>query len=79
MNRITSYNVCYTKLLRDHSAAGGHVDLLRRSHGLLIVVDHGGDYDRITSYNVCYTKLLRDHSGTGGLKLTTRLQPDKIV
>ena len=55
-NRITSYNVCYTKLLRttlftamfttrliyDAFMSRRHVERLR-----------------ITSYNVCYTKLLR--------------------
>ena len=43
-DRITSYNVCYTKLLRDEDV------LLSRA-----VTDNL----RITSYNVCYTKLLR--------------------
>ena len=44
-NRITSYNVCYTKLLRKNGAC------------LAMVSSAVG---RITSYNVCYTKLLRD-------------------
>ena len=68
--RITSYNVCYTKLLReqtrlsDHS--GPHYDG-RSADGL--PVQPGGEKQgrdiqavrnhRITSYNVCYTKLLR--------------------
>ena len=42
--RITSYNVCYTKLLRSRP-------LICLELYLLI--------SRITSYNVCYTKLLR--------------------
>ena len=41
--RITSYNVCYTKLLRMHMQ--GQPRTMQQS--------------RITSYNVCYTKLLR--------------------
>ena len=46
--RITSYNVCYTKLLR----AGA---LLQAAGGL----QQDCWPHRITSYNVCYTKLLR--------------------
>ena len=47
--RITSYNVCYTKLLRRSNCrkpcnSSGH-----KPH----------EFCRITSYNVCYTKLLR--------------------
>ena len=69
-NRITSYNVCYTKLLRDlrlvlnrcfglgfSFRAGGRVmDLphLSIDSGRSITLEF-----RITSYNVCYTKLLR--------------------
>ena len=41
--RITSYNVCYTKLLRVNFPGK----------------DGSGYGARITSYNVCYTKLLR--------------------
>ena len=72
--RITSYNVCYTKLLR--------VFCLRRS--LWITRGFGSSSmrlsssarvarvrlvevmssSRITSYNVCYTKLLRPDTGT---------------
>ena len=48
VSRITSYNVCYTKLLRPRRQPdAGHHD------------PAGGDRGRITSYNVCYTKLLR--------------------
>ena len=47
--RITSYNVCYTKLLRSR---GYHQCYPRNICYRLLVV-------RITSYNVCYTKLLR--------------------
>ena len=47
-SRITSYNVCYTKLLRCILwALRGSVSRRYTS--------------RITSYNVCYTKLLRDN------------------
>ena len=50
--RITSYNVCYTKLLRsvsDCSVASVVGTVPMNSPRL----------SRITSYNVCYTKLLR--------------------
>ena len=73
-DRITSYNVCYTKLLRDH---GRHLEpvpedvapfprgSLRSSGrpGPRPAADRRGRCrgrgHRITSYNVCYTKLLR--------------------
>ena len=45
--RITSYNVCYTKLLRGQPA----------------LQPLSGPGCRITSYNVCYTKLLRAQQG----------------
>ena len=48
--RITSYNVCYTKLLRCVDPGIGFGKTL--DHNLAIL-------RRITSYNVCYTKLLR--------------------
>ena len=47
--RITSYNVCYTKLLRADLHRGSH-----RTHARVLRCR-----GRITSYNVCYTKLLR--------------------
>ena len=47
VNRITSYNVCYTKLLRVV------VNFLSNA------IRYTPEQDRITSYNVCYTKLLR--------------------
>ena len=62
--RITSYNVCYTKLLR----VSGHLDLHARfeeqAAALLgtetaLLFGSGFLTNRITSYNVCYTKLLR--------------------
>ena len=46
MARITSYNVCYTKLLRR---------VLRTPE----LLENKYFFHRITSYNVCYTKLLR--------------------
>ena len=50
--RITSYNVCYTKLLRiPHTT-------YPPSHSFVDVLSTF-DKSRITSYNVCYTKLLR--------------------
>ena len=50
IGRITSYNVCYTKLLRVgvETGLGNALDYLNK-----------GASFRITSYNVCYTKLLR--------------------
>ena len=66
MRRITSYNVCYTKLLRvtwpqgvdlwwllGAIAAGGVIGPYLLMYGLRATDA------RITSYNVCYTKLLR--------------------
>ena len=50
MARITSYNVCYTKLLRYHRTGLYPLASLPAIPGI-----------RITSYNVCYTKLLRSH------------------
>ena len=56
--RITSYNVCYTKLLRvqirlylQNQCCQIHSIRINEVIGLT----------RITSYNVCYTKLLRNH------------------
>ena len=49
-HRITSYNVCYTKLLREFGDLG---------------LDLDADPARITSYNVCYTKLLRAEARRG--------------
>ena len=61
--RITSYNVCYTKLLRERLLRYSQTDLLR-SYSALVEkhfreLHKVTDYARITSYNVCYTKLLR--------------------
>ena len=47
VDRITSYNVCYTKLLRTPRMQ------------LSFAVYPCANKPRITSYNVCYTKLLR--------------------
>ena len=71
-SRITSYNVCYTKLLRDIDRLGGvdarHDHIRAQDRGQLVSaerVGHRPSYEglgcksRITSYNVCYTKLLR--------------------
>ena len=61
--RITSYNVCYTKLLRTSSASNDHANRpaaislrIRASPRSMAVRSLRL---RITSYNVCYTKLLR--------------------
>ena len=53
-DRITSYNVCYTKLLRC-SIARHIVHLLMKAFFSAVTMIRA----RITSYNVCYTKLLR--------------------
>ena len=62
--RITSYNVCYTKLLRadrvldrfDTDHPTGVSRQVESDAADAAVEVEGG---RITSYNVCYTKLLR--------------------
>ena len=56
-SRITSYNVCYTKLLRDKVADQISDALL--DEFLSQDPESKVACDRITSYNVCYTKLLR--------------------
>ena len=64
--RITSYNVCYTKLLRDqrHTNAGpDHLHQGRERTSLHQCT--GRRRGRITSYNVCYTKLLRGSRRAG--------------
>ena len=53
-SRITSYNVCYTKLLR------------LRFPEVLVMSPSAAKF-RITSYNVCYTKLLRPDLLSGGI------------
>ena len=70
-NRITSYNVCYTKLLR-HAFIRGKLAALDAGVAEKVQILYGGSMNagnaaellamsdiRITSYNVCYTKLLR--------------------
>ena len=54
--RITSYNVCYTKLLRASVFEKSEKFIRCSDNGKFILVR---DIGRITSYNVCYTKLLR--------------------
>ena len=60
--RITSYNVCYTKLLREAGKflSAGILDGTE-SPGKVAAGALGKSLKkaRITSYNVCYTKLLR--------------------
>ena len=61
--RITSYNVCYTKLLRDFynfPYAFGQL------FGMALYARFQQEGPRITSYNVCYTKLLRSLAVEGG-------------
>ena len=55
VSRLTSYNVCYTKLLRVHLAQLGHHVV----QDLDVAAEQDLLAHRITSYNVCYTKLLR--------------------
>ena len=62
--RITSYNVCYTKLLRP--AKSQHKEIFLTSLPLekaslyaIFASKVRFEFFRITSYNVCYTKLLR--------------------
>ena len=62
--RITSYNVCYTKLLRAHEAG----------KGIVIVVNKWDLYEKdntatlrftvITSYSIHYTKLYESIAGS---------------
>ena len=56
-DRITSYNVCYTKLLRLASSAE-RLEEIKRLVGMAGSFGVPMEF-RITSYNVCYTKLLR--------------------
>ena len=57
--RITSYNVCYTKLLRDYcDLTDDEIELIAEHEGIPDVAA-AQMACRITSYNVCYTKLLR--------------------
>ena len=74
-SRITSYNVCYTKLLRywegvRHQYAAFESGLEAPASEVYLHEMPGGQFTnlkaqarsmglRITSYNVCYTKLLR--------------------
>ena len=74
-SRITSYNVCYTKLLRLQQITAPLLLSLKTvgcSSALFLLLGIPVAYwlskenlkfrwllDRITSYNVCYTKLLR--------------------
>ena len=58
LDRITSYNVCYTKLLRiRHLKTKGNIE--KRYIGSTDESLVNPNEHRITSYNVCYTKLLR--------------------
>ena len=66
-SRITSYNVCYTKLLRvvfyidPEMASDPQLDDLKSvTLSYTFYRAESEELDRITSYNVCYTKLLRD-------------------
>ena len=81
--RITSYNVCYTKLLRGRTLALGLAQV--QEDGLhsvahlgrqgLAAAGDGVEVDRrhrITSYNVCYTKLLRVKAAVNRAKLRER-------
>ena len=78
--RITSYNVCYTKLLRAEVVGvlaffgpSFRLGTERIEAELIPMLQEAGGAisaglgylgDRITSYNVCYTKLLRASAAT---------------
>ena len=88
MIRITSYNVCYTKLLRRAPLAIILIFLtaLAATSALSIrsSIPSPRRQIRITSYNVCYTKLLRwrvaghpdAHRGLGSLPRLIESAPD---
>ena len=59
MNRITSYNVCYTKLLRPTLGSALQLRVLEKVVPTISLASPSTGASRITSYNVCYTKLLR--------------------
>ena len=52
--RITSYNVCYTKLLRNSTVVGVLHDFLPESY---FFINSNAFYYVITSYSIHYTKL----------------------
>ena len=61
-HRITSYNVCYTKLLRREEDMVGSSQLSESELGRALVHAFGGpenitNLDRNTSYSIHYTKL----------------------
>ena len=62
--RITSYNVCYTKLLRITRKLTPIAAQATATHCRRVIVSRRKTKPntRITSYNVCYTKLLRSPS-----------------
>ena len=77
-SRITSYNVCYTKLLRTKKGALYVYDRDPEEEAWepfanLMKSQNYVEYDRITSYNVCYTKLLRGVRQAGRLLLFTKI------
>ena len=77
--RITSYNVCYTKLLRflinPQTDANAMVSAIKIPHDVYFSDPILLFPIRITSYNVCYTKLLR----SGIQNLLRFIITDKIV
>ena len=81
LHRITSYNVCYTKLLRACANVEDQIQGIKQGADAYIQKPFNMEHlvariegmlrsrkHRITSYNVCYTKLLRITSGWNGLK-----------
>ena len=73
LDRITSYNVCYTKLLRagpNWPVKTGCLRTGRVRHRWRRFAwqTHSRRSARITSYNVCYTKLLREWRSHGPWK-----------
>ena len=73
-SRITSYNVCYTKLLRTGGtplwSEAQTVSVTKGIYNVTLGLNPFPPDLRITSYNVCYTKLLRS-SGRGIYALST--------
>ena len=89
--RITSYNVCYTKLLRLESINQNIPNIWSKYFGIVgsgfdtksfVLVRQANVYEkvlgRITSYNVCYTKLLRDMSSVA-IGILSRIQSKQSI
>ena len=62
--RITSYNVCYRKLLREQSI---HQPFICSILSFFQIVNTGKDFCVITSYSIHYTKLYENRQYRQGL------------